>query len=503
MSYIYVGVGGSGAKLMQSLVHLTAAGLMPAGGRELKGFLVDPDESNGNVKETLTVCGLYSRCKEIKVGDGATLFQNKLTVRGPWTPVDDDDDTATLESIFHYDPAKRGDALETDLMDIFFGAEDRTLSIKQGFRGRPAIGSAVLAEKIDFTAPFWSELHSAALNARAQEKVGLVLGGSVFGGSGAAGVPTICRLLKEELNQHIGDKQLSLALTLFLPYFTYDKVKRPENQEAEVLQADPFTFATATAEALKYYDDGEFLDICDALYCVGERYPAHMPKSAVGAAEQQNPAHFLELVAALGAIRFWSGEGNRTEKGAVDLACRTLDEKVMWRDLPTAKALRGEQLARLQQFILFCVVYHYQLCPFTLANLHERHVITGHLDDVHGDYGGRAQAGVDLQALDAYVMSFLHWLLSISTFRRAGASDIVPGLVDVRVFATTDSARGWRVKTLEEFKKKQVEELFLNLETKRKPDLRSIWRAVGQAEKQVQATGAGRHIQAVYDACKF
>ena len=503
MSFIYVGVGGTGSKLLESLVHLTAAGLLPSGGRALEGYLVDPDESNGNVKQSKHVAELYAKCHQLQFGEGAHLFQNTITVLGPWIPVENDDQ-ASLESVFFYDHDKRDDPLKTDLMDLFFTAEERKQSIKRGFRGRPAMGAAVLAKTIDFQQGFWHRLRTSALNSRPEQMVSLALGGSVFGGSGAAGVPTICRLLKDELGKHFDDKKLALGLVLFLPYFTYDKVPKPQGQQDgdEVMQADPQTFATATAEALKYYE-GNVLDFADAIYTVGELHPAHMPKSAVGAEEQTNPAHFVELVAALGTIRFWSGEAKNRAKGTVNLAVRDNDDTVRWQDLPAATATRASQMKRLQEFALFCVVYHYVLYPFTLKNLHSRHVVTGLLDDLPGDYERRPESGESLKNMDDYVLSFLRWMLELSTPRRVPAAAFVPGLVDVRVFADRNGDGTWRLKTVPEFKEKQVEALFHNLENKRKPDLRKIWDQIKQSKRSLHAAGAGRLIRAIHEACEF
>ena len=44
MSNFMIAVGGSGAKLLNSLIHLSAAGLLPDNRLELGALLVDPDD---------------------------------------------------------------------------------------------------------------------------------------------------------------------------------------------------------------------------------------------------------------------------------------------------------------------------------------------------------------------------------------------------------------------------------------------------------------------------
>jgi hypothetical protein len=63
LSYFVIGVGGTGAKLLQTMVHLTAAGLLPERGRALNALLVDPDQTNGNVESARTLAALYSTCR--------------------------------------------------------------------------------------------------------------------------------------------------------------------------------------------------------------------------------------------------------------------------------------------------------------------------------------------------------------------------------------------------------------------------------------------------------
>ena len=47
MGYYAIGVGGTGAKCLESLIHLSAAGMMPKSD-ELHVLFVDPDTSNGS-----------------------------------------------------------------------------------------------------------------------------------------------------------------------------------------------------------------------------------------------------------------------------------------------------------------------------------------------------------------------------------------------------------------------------------------------------------------------
>ncbi len=502
MSYLYIGIGGSGAKLLHTLVHLTAAGLLPGDGRQLRGLLVDADEANGNVSACKQVAALYDKCKQLEYGN-APLFRNKLVVEGPWTPVSDPD-SVSLETIFDHARMKRnsdtqGDA---DLMELLFSPAQRAMSIKEGFRGLPAIGSTVFGKTVDPGDPMWKALHAEAMRARNQNDVSLLLAGSVFGGSGAAGVPTICRLLQQSLNEKVND--LRIGLTLFLPYFTYDKV------ESEELQANPDDFAIATAEALKYYDEGHFLELCDVIYAVGDRYPAKMPVSAVGKAAQRNPPHYLELIAGMGAVRFMSGVAK--DQKVVSLAGRKSEHTVTWDDLPTAAGAHSRQVALLQQFSLFAVIFHYVVYPYLSGQLHGKHPLLDHL--LKGF--SHAQAGEELAMTDEYLVAYLNWLLCISTPDRVGVTEFVPGLVEINVFAErgkieeTDGENKWlrdgwvlRPPNQSRFVEDQIGNLFVNLDSKLRPNMREILHGAAKDVVDPQARGTGRLVRAIYDACKL
>jgi hypothetical protein len=57
MSDYVISIGGSGAKCVEAILHMSAAGLMPEG--ELNVIFVDPDISNGNLQRAQNILQLY------------------------------------------------------------------------------------------------------------------------------------------------------------------------------------------------------------------------------------------------------------------------------------------------------------------------------------------------------------------------------------------------------------------------------------------------------------
>lgn len=501
MSYFVIGVGGTGAKLMQSLIHLSAAGLLPERGRTLTGLLVDPDENNGNVDSAKKLSAVYAICKRLQCGT-TDLFKNTVAISGPWTPVSDPH-VASLSTVFGYARLRENEPAQADLMELLYAPEERELKIFEGFRGRPSIGAAVFGKSVNFRNGDWGEFRDdVRADAATYPSVPVLLSGSVFGGSGAAGVPTICRLLQGEFRGVANNLRLGLAL--FLPYFTFRPVPGDE------MQADPHSFSTATAESLKYYDEGRFLEICHSIYAVGDETPAEMAVSAVGAGEQRNDPHYVELVAGLGAVRFMSGADGGDEH-TLSIAMRQgapdTGDTLRWQDLPVADGQHGVQVALLQRLALFAVVFRFRFFPEIVEDLRARkprhHFVVTHMgrNPVSPEITIR-----ELEQVNTYVEWFLDWLLKISL--PGGRPEFKPGLVNPNIFAVPGEA-GWRLKTPPlpggkgEFQERDLGNLVLNAEGNVKPDMGRIWHDADKTVNDSGANGTGRLVRAIYEACRI
>src|SRR5207302_1604172 len=100
-------------------------------------------------------------------------------------------------------------------------------SLEFGFRGHPSIGAAVMAAavKLGGEEPWASLRDQISLDVGAGEGAKVMLFGSIFGGTGASGVPTIARLVKNEFSSQLRNKPFKIGSVLMLPYFSFDPVK--------------------------------------------------------------------------------------------------------------------------------------------------------------------------------------------------------------------------------------------------------------------------------------
>jgi len=427
----------------------------------------------------------------IRVGN-TDLFRAQISLAGPWTPIVHHQ-TDTLKEIFNYNQLANNASEEAELMDLFFERGELEMSVKQGFRGRPAIGATVFANSVNFDRGMWKDFRTAIQHSATSAPPHVLFAGSVFGGSGASGVPTLVRLLSNNLEADVANARYGLIL--FLPFFQFRKV------EGEAIQADPGSFPLAAAEALKYYNERNFLSICHTIYALGEEIPAEMAVSAVGAKEQRNEPHFIELVAGMGALRFFDA-GSRCQDYSLAVAARQEEGKLVWDDLPCDPYMGGAQVHKLQnklqKMAVFAVAYHYIFHPQILEALRAGGSKTpywkDHIErkDVKPD-----DARTALAAVDAYTVKVLEWLLHLSTPRRA---NFVPGLINPNVFAVSQG-QNWRLKLPREFQQTDLARLLLNRPKTKIDDRTVLGRASNSNVKDSDAVGPGRLVRALFDSC--
>ena len=322
MSYYAIGIGGTGAKCLESLIHLAAAGMMPDG--DLYVLFVDPDNTNGSRTDVENTIEKYKECKDNLTLGQTDLLKTKINIidcngEKHWNPFNTRRDTAPLlEQFFRATNLSKEAA---HLFKVLYSHTERTYPLSKGFHGHPSIGSAIMAETVDFqnTEP-WKGFLEQILTDNAAK---VFFAGSIFGGTGASGFPTIAKRVRAELEKK--DQEALLGGALVLPYF---KFITAQNDQANELRADSRHFLMNTQAALTYYYDRDQIDIYDAVYLLGNVSETTV-ENVSGGLEQKNAPHFIELYAALAAIHFF-------EKGrdGYFLTARNDRSVLGWRDLP-------------------------------------------------------------------------------------------------------------------------------------------------------------------------
>lgn len=371
MTDILIGIGGTGAKVVEAALALFAAGLGPA---EVHVGLVDQDRSNGNMSRTETSLehlmqfqaqwqgGGRDAAIDSRRGDGdkgqiplanvrvRALFDD----RALWSPEKDD---VTLTDVLGRDLGEG----RRELFDLLFmpGEQEQDLQLGEGYRGRAHVGAAALAAAmLEDDNQLVARLRGL-MESGDRREVRIFLVGSAFGGTGAAGFPTLARELHRiRTDPNFANRgQVRIGGALMLPYFGF---ARPDEEGQPVVTTDELL--PKAQLALEYYGKlFETENTFDRFYVLGWDPFFNLGYHEAGNRDQRNPALLPELFAACAAIDFldMSKPVAEAEIGDVPLMhVARSDAGIRWPDLP----LIGVK-DRLGQLIRFCAYWLHMTEP--------------------------------------------------------------------------------------------------------------------------------------------
>ena len=97
--------------------------------------------------------------------------------------------------------------------------EEFQLPLDEGFRARPSIGAAAGCLVFSKTIHFGKYVFEAIESAKSGNSVKIFLSSSIFGGTGAAGFPSIARVIRRMAEQEGLSQNIQIGGCLMLPYF--------------------------------------------------------------------------------------------------------------------------------------------------------------------------------------------------------------------------------------------------------------------------------------------
>lgn len=291
-------IGGTGERVLRSFTMVLASGAPTFDNYEVFPIIIDYDTDNADKARTVKLLQNYaavhdaaftqhSAASDLK-GQSGQFFAAKLrNLHGldnyvfPFHPATEHE---KFREHIGYDQLA-GETLGTaKLLTSLYDESKRcdtelNLDMTVGFKGNPNIGSVVF-HTINNTDEF------AAFRARFQPESGdkVIIIGSLFGGTGASGIPEIVKAIDGMKND------AKIATILVLPYFA------PMERKDGAIQASRFN--SKTKAALSFYKDSGLMDKIDKIYYVGDPYPTVIPYSE-GGKDQINNANFVELIAAM------------------------------------------------------------------------------------------------------------------------------------------------------------------------------------------------------------
>lgn len=514
MSFYIIGIGGTGAKCIEALIHLCAAGVMPQG--DLYTIFVDPDKANGSLDRAQVALKQYSICRQIQLG-AVDLFKTNIVAARPdvWSPFSEP--RPRLDSFFQYNDLKIQNESAAHLFDVLYSPDEKETPLEKGFRGHPSIGAAVMAKtlRLGIEDPWQTFRDKLRLDIGEGKVARIVLVGSIFGGTGASGIPTIARLIQEEitkakqsekkgrssgsLKQNGAQAKVKVGGVLMLPYFSFNPVTE------DTLKADAENFLLSTQAALNYYYQQDDLETYDKVYLLGEHSLSPMKKPSIGGNTQRNEPHFLELYAALACTDFFAREnGDDENEYKYRVVGRESADRLDWQDLPYSP--NHETLRKkIEQITRFAFAY---LCSYYPL-----------LDDINRNGRGyRAPWYVNLFRREAvnlaeamtkeldeikqYCELFLRWIANVQT----SAASLDVQLVNYNAFSKKaqdpDDEGELELLDAARFATGEFNSLILPLEETYTHGLHRLWERMSDAKvRDNNANGVGKFLHALYREC--
>lgn len=432
---ILIGIGGTGAKIVESALYLCSAGIGPR--PKLIVGLVDQDNSNGNVVRTEQLLNLLIRLRAhfapgkanrldwntAEPSGGSSLFsidvEPLFASTAHWRP--SPDNMPTLRHVMQHQDMPEDEKALFNLMFRGDGASqadaEQTMDLAEGYRGRAHVGAAALVSAINHDQPEFLDRIVELMQASAGgEEIRIFMAGSLFGGTGAAGFPTIARLLHQlrapSNRQRIQGDKVHIGGSLMLPYFRFGQ---PNDENANVItSAQLLPQARVAVEFYQSLLQQE--KVFDRLYVSGWEKMFELGYHEPGRAEQRNPALLPELVAALAAMDFFTLEAQALPASSPLIAARRDSASFGWEDLPAHPTLKQSLYDRLGRTLRFALWWRYRVEPA----IEDRNVFGG----IRAGWLKKLSAGTDWQVdtkevredLKQYAEVLLQWASSMRLF---------------------------------------------------------------------------------------
>lgn len=292
MKLIAIGVGGSGASCIECLVHLAALGILPRD-VDLIPVMVDPDQQHPRIQATSRFITQYSSLRERggEQTDGAFGTRiSRIVSTNALRP-------SECENLFGliglHQPAAKS------LARLFFSEQEvggpQTREFANGYYGHVNAGVCF------FNDPRGRQelIHALRVFLLGGDAV-VVLIGSSFGGTGAAGLVHLARVFRED--EGLRNVSFKLAAIQLEPFFKPDHPTGASSDDTLVNIPDTFEGRTGAAYHFLFnLADGENIPF-DAFYPLGVRTPSAFPQDWFKRDQQNNPHLFVEYLSVL-AVR--------------------------------------------------------------------------------------------------------------------------------------------------------------------------------------------------------
>jgi len=322
--FFVLGIGGTGMRCIESLIHLCAMGMFDD--TEIQLLALDTDKNNGNFSRLKEVKEAYLNAKGMdkasRVSHKDTFFSANIKYY-EFSP--NYETKSTFKAVFNYGDTQYNHREETDLADLVLSKDVEEFNLRHGYRAQTHLGSMMMYHSIIEAAKsplsselksFLSELVKASQNGHPR----VFIHGSVFGGTGASSIPIIPQAISKaaEILSNGAANVLRSAYfgsTLLTAYFSFRAPGSDELSNQKVI-ATSDKFALNSQVAMMFYDDDTTVkSTYQKFYMMGTsglgwdpmaRASSQIKATITGGEQQKNDSHYIELLAASAALDFYN-----------------------------------------------------------------------------------------------------------------------------------------------------------------------------------------------------
>lgn len=285
MNYIFF-IGGSGARAYTAFLHACAAGVIRVD--QACVMLLDADAQNAACDNSIKLFQTYQLHRQMlqRVQPSSTVFRCDIQMlqESAISPVQDD--TSNLAQV------AGGNDTRKRALKWFYTQKELYQDLSKGFYAHPNIG-CVFFQNFNSNPYLDRCMKQIISDLKNGLETRVVIVGSVFGGTGAAGIPSIVKILKDRCAEtQLSFSRLRCCGVLITPYF---KVAQAPDSNELTINSD--SFYGITKAALPYY---RFMDNFEKTYLVGQTTLETVNEQYTdGGKDQNNKPHIVEIFSAL------------------------------------------------------------------------------------------------------------------------------------------------------------------------------------------------------------
>lgn len=298
-NHFLVFLGGTGAKCAEAFVQLCAAGAIAGPDTTFHLLTLDVDATNGNRELALEALDRYRHLRaQFPAGGqflGSSLFGPAIVHYDWHVQLPDTFPHAAGVGCLNAMRAQN-DPDEEALMRLLYSDEQMGFDFsKEGFHAIPAIGAPVMQYILEEGVALGGfQAFVDALGSEVSVNSRLIVVGSIFGGTGACGIPAVTRYLSDRTRDIALSGNLLLSAVLLLPYYHF-----AEPSGEDELGVHARKFYNNARGALAFYRDMERELSYHSLYLIGSPLDYNMGAYHPGMESQKNPPTPVEWESAL------------------------------------------------------------------------------------------------------------------------------------------------------------------------------------------------------------